>query len=427
MPESLIKLFISHSSKDEVVAEQFVELLRAALHLRADEIRCTSVDGYRLPGGAHTEEQLRREVMEAAVCIGLISSASLDSLYVAFELGARWGANRPLIPLLAPGVEPGILRGPLGGRNALHCTRPQLYQLVEDVARHLGTQPASPAAYERYVARIVEDTPGADDTGGPASERVVAPEQDRRTPKQDWSSLVLFVPQQGDFVLVDSRRIETEEPRDPWAREPNAIRLTLVPDDPKSAARLAGLRSARGSIGLAYGSDAYDGQVTEAKQIRQDGEEVWQVRFEPQSGAYGGTLTEIATEGYSADDIAELRARRILLDEGLPGGRRQGLARGSMLESLVQGMNTLLKVERSPFPALFQTLGDNPPLFLAACRLFGVLYLRISGTVEHVYRLDPTLAKPDALHIDFEGQRRRVYDNVEPPIIRIEGTCQLSR
>jgi hypothetical protein len=61
-----------------------------------------SIDGYRLPGGADTDIQLRQEVHEADAFIGVISSHSISSLYVAFELGARWGAGRPLIPLITP-------------------------------------------------------------------------------------------------------------------------------------------------------------------------------------------------------------------------------------------------------------------------------------------------------------------------------------
>jgi hypothetical protein len=36
-----VKIFISHSSADAAVAESVAELFRAALNLRAEEIRCT--------------------------------------------------------------------------------------------------------------------------------------------------------------------------------------------------------------------------------------------------------------------------------------------------------------------------------------------------------------------------------------------------
>jgi hypothetical protein len=46
-PEGLL-IFISHSSKDEVLAQALVELLQSGLGILASQIRCSSVDGYRL-------------------------------------------------------------------------------------------------------------------------------------------------------------------------------------------------------------------------------------------------------------------------------------------------------------------------------------------------------------------------------------------
>ncbi|OLC68161.1 MAG: hypothetical protein AUH69_02145 [Actinobacteria bacterium 13_1_40CM_4_65_12] len=115
----MVDVFVSHSSQDVALAAQVVDLLRAALNLRAESIRCTSVDGYRLPAGADSDEQLRDEALACRALIGILSAFSLASAYVLFELGARWGAKRPLIPLLAPGIGPQALKGPLAGLNAL--------------------------------------------------------------------------------------------------------------------------------------------------------------------------------------------------------------------------------------------------------------------------------------------------------------------
>ncbi len=99
-----LAVFISHSSIDAALAEALIDLLKSALGIRAEQIRCSSVDGYRLPVGVNTEGKLREEVNAATVVVGLITPNSLKSPYVMFELGARWGANRFLAPLPA-GVE----------------------------------------------------------------------------------------------------------------------------------------------------------------------------------------------------------------------------------------------------------------------------------------------------------------------------------
>ncbi len=83
----MIKLFISHSSTDKELAEKLTELVKNALRLSSDEIRCTTIDGFRLPGGAKTNEQIKCEVRESIAFIGLISTAAADSMYVLFELG----------------------------------------------------------------------------------------------------------------------------------------------------------------------------------------------------------------------------------------------------------------------------------------------------------------------------------------------------
>jgi hypothetical protein len=156
MISSPIRLFISHSAADRDLVERLVELLRSALDLPASQIRCTSVDGYRLPAGADTAEQLRLEVHEATAFVGIISVNSLRSLYVAFELGARWGAKRSLFPLLAPGTDASILEGPLASLNALNsASRAQLHQLISDLSAVLRVKREEPAVYQQYVEAVL--------------------------------------------------------------------------------------------------------------------------------------------------------------------------------------------------------------------------------------------------------------------------------
>lgn len=131
-------VFISHSSKNADLALALIDLLKDGLGLLASQIRCSSVDGYRLPVGVNTEDKLREEVNAAKVVVGLITPSSLVSYYVMFELGARWGADLFLAPLLA-GVRPNELSGPLSLLNALDATSDgQLHQLLADVSKQLS-------------------------------------------------------------------------------------------------------------------------------------------------------------------------------------------------------------------------------------------------------------------------------------------------
>jgi hypothetical protein len=153
-PNQGILVFISHSSKDAGLALALIELLKGGLGLRSDQIRCSSVDGYRLPVGVNSEATLREEVNEARVVIGLITPSSLSSAFVMFELGARWGANQFLAPLLA-GVKPADLSGPLALLNALSSSNEaQLHQLLENISAHLGLSLQSAASYTRYISAV---------------------------------------------------------------------------------------------------------------------------------------------------------------------------------------------------------------------------------------------------------------------------------
>lgn len=158
----MIRLFISHSAKDIHLVEEMIGLIRDAINISPDELRCTSVDGYRLPGGANTTEHLRKEVLSADAFIGVISENSLQSQFVTFELGARWGTEKHLSSVLAPGFSPSALPAPLSGLNALRCGNPaELHQLVDELSKQLNLPLSSSATYDKRIRMISSDLPKA--------------------------------------------------------------------------------------------------------------------------------------------------------------------------------------------------------------------------------------------------------------------------
>lgn len=165
-----VDIFISHSSADAKVAKVLIDLLRDAFHIEPARIRCTSVPGYKLEAGAHTETQLRQEIQQSRVFIGLLSEISLDSAYVLFELDARWGMmqgnlyggmgmsglKNKIFPLLAAGASGSIIRDPLKAYNALSCEKPgDLHQLVAEIGKELGQTPGSAAAYQDKLDTLI--------------------------------------------------------------------------------------------------------------------------------------------------------------------------------------------------------------------------------------------------------------------------------
>jgi predicted transcriptional regulator len=148
-----MKIFISHSSKDVDHAKRLIDLLRKALNLRSSDIRCTSVNGYRLPAGTQTSKRLKQEVHEADVFIALISQNSIESIYVLFELGARWGTGKILIPILISDDDQDLLQGPLAEINAITCSvNSQVFQLIEDVANYLDLEIDNTSSYQKEAS-----------------------------------------------------------------------------------------------------------------------------------------------------------------------------------------------------------------------------------------------------------------------------------
>jgi len=155
LKQTSLLIFISHSSKDAGIALNLIELLKTALNLRDKQIRCTSIDGFKLPAGANTDDVLKAEVRQAHAFIGLITPNSLNSAYVLFELGARWGAGLHMVPVLA-GVGPEALQGPLKGINSISADQiAQLHQLLSDLADTLDLKLETAAGYERYGQKLI--------------------------------------------------------------------------------------------------------------------------------------------------------------------------------------------------------------------------------------------------------------------------------
>jgi hypothetical protein len=153
-----LTLFISHSAADAPVAKVLISLFEKSLKISARAIRCTSVDGYRLPAGVDTNDALRTEVFDAKLFIALLTPTSLSSTYVLFELGARWGARRPFFPVLASGATTSDLRAPLNGLNALSASVPdQVRQLVEDAAEALSLRMEPIASFSREIELLADE------------------------------------------------------------------------------------------------------------------------------------------------------------------------------------------------------------------------------------------------------------------------------
>lgn len=112
-------VFISHSHLDAQSASAFVDYLLAALELSPEQIRCTSVPGHQLPFGRTIAQQLKEDIDTSVAVVALLTTQSLKSPWVLFELGASWALGRIVVPVLGPRLSLKNLPGPLADYPAI--------------------------------------------------------------------------------------------------------------------------------------------------------------------------------------------------------------------------------------------------------------------------------------------------------------------
>ena len=222
------------------------------------------------------------------------------------------------------------------------------------------------------------------------------------------------------------------------------ISLELLPESSEDAAFLRSLRNNRGSIvpirnplAFALGDHAAWVSPQEIAQNISGSQIVWKVVMkEDDRGQRDTFLGDMTVNNISPDQIAEMRARRILLDEPLktvnPSLNQPNLMNQteSDLDFFIGGggssyHETGLQIPKSPIPMLYQPFGQTNGRFEKFARLISVLYLKLSNTVEDVLELDFELLNSRKLQVRFKGRRPQRYTNVKPAIIEVDGICLL--
>lgn len=152
-----IRLFISHSSADVDITQALVSLLESKFYFDEREIRCTSLQPYRLPTGSQTASRLKQELQEAELVLCILTPVSTESEWVGFELGAAWGmANKWVVPMLV-GLDYDDVPGPLRELTVLKATESgSIYQLLDEIAERLKWQTRSAARTDGAVRSLVD-------------------------------------------------------------------------------------------------------------------------------------------------------------------------------------------------------------------------------------------------------------------------------
>ena len=132
--------------------------------------------------------------------------------------------------------------------------------------------------------------------------------------------------------------------------------------------------------------------------------------------------TEIALGPTSPDELAELRARRLLLNDqpAMPTSNINEITKNVF----IGGQGTIIRIEKSPFPDLYQHFGTDIRKFLELSWIDAATQLKLSACVVSINKLELSL-HGTSLQVSFKGTRQRRFSNIPAFEIHVEGWCNL--
>jgi hypothetical protein len=225
------------------------------------------------------------------------------------------------------------------------------------------------------------------------------------------------------WILLDNKLFLTELVE---TQVDQSLIVQIISSDSEQEAFLRNLQPGQYQkklVSYAYQNDAAIMQVESVLSKSTRGETIFNITLRRYQQEQGNSFMEtVAFNNYSAEEIAELRARFILLNE-LPSDNQKA-SKYSMLHNFIKGFNKI-QPEKCVFIDLWTKLKQEPQLFLIHARLAAVYYLKMTCTVEHILELKLALTGSNSVSVQFRGQRKQFYANRQPAIIEVKGSCVL--
>lgn len=246
--------------------------------------------------------------------------------------------------------------------------------------------------------------------------------------ENNGENCVLFRSVNGKLFFIPFQEVQ-------W--DTQSISLMLSPVSSEQTSFLCSMRKGKHDVlAFAHQEDAVWVKPREVSQVSTEDRTVWEVILtEDTTGkAFKHRTEKVYTEYITLDQIAVLRARRLLLDEKIEAASssltQSSIFNQMLLETQIRGelssqYGNRLQALTSPIPELYQHFKNSPETFLKYARLLSILYLRLTNTVEDIHQLDLKLVKPTDLQVEFKGQRPQLYVDEKTTLIEIEGICPL--
>ncbi len=419
-------VFISYAHEPEPHNEKVFELSE---RLRSEGVDC-SIDQYEVspPEGwpRWSSNQIQQSDFVLVVCTETYKRRFEGSEIRGTGPGAKWegaiinqelydseGRNTKFIPIVFNRDDVKHIPVEVKGGTYYILDSDSEY---EDLYRHLTNQPK---AVKRELGHLRSLPPksrrGTFTSTQPVSAGPSIPTS--KTPTQLPLAILWRVGGTAVFVRMERIRVAGKQ-----------VSVSTVPATSSEARVVSELERSREPIGFAYNNTAWLVRMRSLEKIIEQGHEVWHLEFEIDEQALSSSMFEMSFSSFSVEQIAELRARRMLLNEKLSqsiGMRPNDLNFQLIENSVAGGSNHGFAIMGSPFPGLFGELKDNTSDFLEAARLTAVLLLLLTRTVHSIDKLDFRMHSPTQLSVHFKGIRPPRYAREEPQEIVVDGICQL--
>ena len=255
---------------------------------------------------------------------------------------------------------------------------------------------------------------------------------------QEWnnneSELVIY--SSGQWVLLHEHFFQIET----YSQSANGKLIIQIPS--KSVKDDTAIQALRPKleqsplIKFAYQNDGFLVKVKSVESTSRSDCKLWTLTLEPKPIKLDSHMLEQSYKGrkqfYSADDIATLKARRLLLNDPPKLQMLQdaqmfspALAEREVLEKLIQSTPTPISIQDCVLQSLYPEYKEQPKVFLELARLQAIFFLKAAGVVEQVMELSLGSIIQGKVHVRFRGKRQQVYAGIEPAVIEIEGDCPL--
>ncbi len=432
-------VFVSYSHQDERWKNQLVKHLGV---LEQQGLLDVWVDR-QIGAGEDWYAQIQRAMRRAKVAVLIVTADFLTSPFILREevpalLQRRKRSGMRVVPIVARPCDWGAVdwlkRLQLRPKDAQPLSamrRPDAEKHLTEIAREIrallsgdqgGSSSRTPASTTKR-AQPERSPSAAAKPAAPTASPAPAPAKQLKPPAAK-SAAPTVVRSSGHWVLLDDKPYVSTSVNE--RGEDITIRIPV-----NTSAEDAALRQLKTKFsnrhepfGWAYQNDAALVTLTSAERESQGDKAAWLLTLR-RSDRQGNPLwSETNYNGISADQLAEMRARLLLLNEKPNLGRDQ---RDYFFEAILQGTTSPMKVTAALFPQLWSSHRGDTATFLQQARLHAVYALKLSHTCEHVEELALGPIRNNRLAVKFRGVRAERYTNEPPASIAFNGYCSLKK